>query len=309
MFVARLVPTALALSLASLMPAAAEQFQFNPPDGATFVVSVRTTRTTTLGALGKRTEDRETSERVRVTKTADGFSIAETAVYGTMNRDGEKVESPILKLLVGMSVNYEVDSRGQVKAIRGFDQLITRLKAALPPGTLETMSPTVTEEALVNREVAEWNGRVASFVGREVKVGDMWTSKDRFDLPTGGAVNFTTTTRIVGREQVEGHDCVRLKFSYTANAPTPLVPGQTAGAKAAGKPARKPSRPARVAKKTVPAAATSITGGGDRLVDPATMLIYAESISRTIKMPVAVPGRGKVAGTLVERKSYRYQYE
>jgi hypothetical protein len=297
--------TATLLAVLLIAPAKAEQFQFNPPDGTTFVVSVRTTKVTTLGALGKRTEDRETSERVQVTRTADGFSIAATALYGTINRDGEKIESPILKAPIGLTFTYEVDSRGQLKAIRGFDQLLARMKAALPPGALETMSPAITEEALVNRESAEWDGRITRFVGREVKIGDAWTSKDRFDLPTGGVVHFTTTTRIVGREPVEGRDCVRVKFSYTGSAPAPPTPA----VKPIGKSTAKKPRARKAVKPKPPAASTSISGGGERLVDPATMLIYGESLSRTLKMPVTVPGSGSVLATVVEKKQYRYQRE
>lgn len=301
----RFYHSVLAVTVALTAPAAAEQFQFNPPDGTTYVLSVRTTRNTTAGTLGKRTEDRETSERVQVARTEDGFTFTATGLHATLNRDGEKVESPVFKMLAGLTVTTDVDSRGQVRSIRGFDQFIARLKAALPAGTLETLSPAVSEEAMVSRETAEWNGRIASFVGREVKIGSSWTSKDRYDLPTGGAVHFITTTRIVGREQVEGRDCVRIKFSYTANAPAPPVPA----VKAPGKPARKPRRAEKSAKPPMRPQSTSISGGGDRLIDPSTMLIYAESLARTLKVPVNVPGRGKVVATVVERKQYRYQYE
>jgi hypothetical protein len=313
-----MVAAALGLSLLRAgSVAAAEQFQFNPPEGTTYVLSVRTTRVTTLGALGKRTEDRETSERVQITRTPDGFSLTGTGISGTLNRDGEKVESPIFKMLTGITVTTEVDGRGQVKSMRGFDQFIRKLQSALPPGVLETMPPgVISEEAMVNRETAEWNGRISSFVGREVKVGDVWKSTERYELPTGGVANYQTTTRIVGREQFNGQDCVRIRFSYTAaapgtaaalgtTAPVPLL-GGTAGA------GKKPRGKASAGKtnRTKPRPGTmSITGGGDRLIDPATMLIYAEFLTRTIKMPIDVRGRGKVASTMVEKKQYRYQYE
>lgn len=307
MFNSRTVHIALVLFLSAFGATAnAEQFQFNPPDGTTYVISVRTTRNTTAGSLGKRTEDRETSERVRVTRTADGFSLASSGMHATLNRDGEKVESPILKMMTGITVTTDVDSRGQVRSIRGFDQFISRLRSALPPGTLETLSPAITEEAMVNRETAEWNGRIASFVGREVKIGDVWTSKDRFDLPTGGAVHFLTTTRIVGREQVEGRDCVRIKFSYTGSGPGVAVKMTS---KAAGKAGAKKARAAKSAKSQPSAALASIAGGGDRVIDPTTMLIYAESLTRTMKFQVTAPGRGKVPATMVEKKQYRYRFE
>jgi hypothetical protein len=49
-------------------------------------------------------------------------------------------------------------------------------------------------------------------------------------------------------------------------------------------------------------------GSGERLVDPATMLFYSETLTRTIQVPMEVPGQGKVPTTLEEKKTYHFDY-
>jgi hypothetical protein len=51
-----------------------------------------------------------------------------------------------------------------------------------------------------------------------------------------------------------------------------------------------------------------LSGGGERLIDPATMLIYRETSTRTIKMPMNVPGRGIVTVRAQETRGYSYDY-
>jgi hypothetical protein len=176
------------------------------------------------------------------------------------------------------------------------------MKATLPPAAVQSLSSVLSEEALVNKEKADWDGRISSFVGQKAEIGDAWTSTDRYPMPTGGTVEFYSATKLVGSAKAGGKDCVRIRFSYNtdANALKQFVGklgkdiGQMTGSKSA---AFKPG-----------AGAATIVGSGERLIDPATMLIYSETLTRTIKMPMEVPGQGKVSTTLVEKKEYQFDY-
>ena len=50
-----------------------------------------------------------------------------------------------------------------------------------------------------------------------------------------------------------------------------------------------------------------IAGKGERIIDPATMLIYSETVERTTKMMMAVPGQGEVEMTSVDKREYGYE--
>jgi hypothetical protein len=53
---------------------------------------------------------------------------------------------------------------------------------------------------------------------------------------------------------------------------------------------------------------SSLGSRGERVIDPATMLIYAESLSRTIKMRTEAPGQEPVWTTMQEKREYRFAY-
>ncbi len=208
----------------------------------------------------------------------------------------------MLAMLSEVVVTYELDRQGKILSIKGYDTLIEKMKATLPPAAVQSLSSVLSEEALVNKEKAEWDGRISSFVGQKARIGDAWTSTDQYPMPTGGAIQFYSATKLAGQARADGMDCVRIQFSYNTdeNALKQFVGklgkdiGQMTTSKSA---AFKPG-----------AGAASIVGSGERVIDPATMLIYAETLTRTIKMPMEVPGQGKVPATLVEKKQYHFDY-
>ena len=120
-------------------------------------------------------------------------------------------------------VTYDVDPRGQVRAIRGYGEVLEKIKATLPPAVVQAMPSALNEEAMVHREIAEWNGRVGSFVGQTGRIGESGTATSEFALPTGGTVAFYTVTTFAETVRVGGRECVRIRFAYNTN-PEALKP-------------------------------------------------------------------------------------
>ncbi len=48
----------------------------------------------------------------------------------------------------------------------------------------------------------------------------------------------------------------------------------------------------------------SVAGRGERIIDPATMMVYSETIERTIDVTVKLQGQEAVEMTSVERHEY-----
>jgi hypothetical protein len=287
----------------SCRPATSAQpvtFRFDPPDRTSFVQTVRTDKTTTMGSLGTRTEVSESKTKIVIKKTPRGYTLVGTPLSGTLIRDGKKVEHPVLAMLSEVVVTYELDRQGQIQSIKGYDTLIEKMKATLPPAAVQSLSSVLSEEALVNKEKADWDGRISSFVGQKAEIGDAWTSTDRYPMPTGGAVEFFSATKLAGQARAGGKDCVRIQFSYNSDA--------NALKKFIGKIGKDISGITKSAVMKPGAGAATIVGSGERLIDPATMLIYSGTLTRTIKMPMEVPGQGQVPTTLVEKKEYQFDY-
>ena len=276
------------------------EFRFNPPDSTAFLRTSKTTKVQSMDSLDTRTEVTEGTERVIITKTSGGYSVASTSISASMTRDGKNVDNPFLSLLRGITVTYDLDADGQLLAVHGFENVITKMKETFPPEAVKSLAAVLNEDALINKEAAEWNGRIGGFIGRTAKIGDVWTSTDEFPLPTGEAITSYSATKFVEDVKCGSNDCVRIQFWYNSDAGAlqGLV-GEMASdiAESAGAPQLAPE-----------ISGASIIGEGERIIDPATMLIYSEKASRTMKMQMEAPGRGKVMVTSQEMREMSFDY-
>lgn len=239
--------------------------------------------------------------RVAVKKTADGYEIIGKPISFTMTRDGTPVNNPVLTALQEIAVTYEVDRQGRLRAIKGYDVALKKIRASLPASVAASLSSVLNEDAMVNRAAAEWDGRISSFVGTQRRIGESWAVTSPFDLPAGGAITFFTATTLAETCQAGGHDCVRIRFAYSTD---PAALQQTLSktleelTKAIGATAAQPPTISGV----------EIVGSGERVLDPATMLFYAKRLTRTLKMRMETPGQEPVWNTMQETREYSLVY-
>lgn len=266
-------------------------FRFAPPDGTTFVQTLVTTKTLDAGVTGKRTDVQRSETRLRFDKTGDGWTLTATPISMTMTRDGQAVQNPVLEAMLGSVITYRLDAQGNIVAIRGFGEVQERLLKALPPEAAQAVAKLVNEEAMVAKERAEWAGRIGDFAGQSFELGSSWTSEAPFALPTGEEIQFYTRTEIAEKARCGDKDCVRIRFRYDTDASAlGAKVGQSMNeiSKEAGGPE------VQIKKMT-------ITGGGERLIDPATMLIHSETLERTTNM--------EGMGVSTEKREYTFDYQ
>jgi len=276
------------------------EFRFNPPDSVAFLRTVKNTKVQSMDSLESRTDVTEGTERIVITKTPDGYKVSSTALSSSMTRNGITVNDPIMSQFLNMTVTYDLDAEGQLLAVHGYDKVINKMKESLPPEAVKSLAAVLNEDALINKEAAEWNGRIGGFIGRTAKIGDVWTSTDEFPLPTGEAITSYSATKFVEDVKCGSHDCISIQFWYNSDAGAlQSLVGEMASdvADSAGAPQLAPE-----------ISGASIIGEGERIIDPATMLIYSEKVSRTMKMQIEAPGRGKVMVTSQEVREMSFDY-
>jgi hypothetical protein len=297
------LPLALCLCWSILVACAAVKervaFRFAPPNGTTCIETVQTTKVSKLSTGQTRTDAGRVKGKSVYSKTAGGYRLAQTALEVSATRDGSPMPDPISTALKGLTVTYDIDARGQLTAIHGLDKVVARVEKAVGPQAMQAMAGLLNEEALANKERSEWEGRIGAFVGKQAKIGDVWSGTDEFPLPNGETVTFYSATKLIGRVKVAGHDCVKLRISYNSDAAAlAKLAGTTAAqiAAAVGRPELAP----------VPTG-MAVVGSGERVIDPATMLIYSETIDRTVTMPMQSP-QGAVTATVREKRVYSFNY-
>ena len=284
----------LAPSLAIL--AATFTFTFAPPTARPVTQTVHASVVTSVGGVET---TRETTEKtvLRFKKVDGGYVLSGTATEIAVKVNGRDATDQFSKMLEGLDVTCEISDRGELKAIRGYDGVIRKVKESMPkdgvpPETEALLAKVFSEEALVARAKAEWDGRIGGFAGQTVEIGDIFEAESAFPLPTGESVS---TTTIAGKEKCGSAECLRILFEYNTD---PNAMKKTLDAIAGALP-----QDARVVQEGM-----TITGSGERLIDPATMNIHRETNERTMRMPVTGPNGEKVLTVRTEKKKYTFEY-
>jgi hypothetical protein len=266
-------------------------FTFAPPDGLHYVQTVDTLRELATRD-GKQQADRsESKAKVSIRKTPQGFVVTTVPISMTMSRDGEAVQDPSLEILDDTVVKLLVSPQGKLIRVEGYEEVARRVREAYPPEIATAVGRLLTPETLAARARAEWEGRISDFVGRTVAIGDSWDSAASFTFPSGQRLEYFMRTTLSGRAPCPSNTCVEIRFRYDSD---PKATGELS--------ARVPDG-TDGGSEEVRAKLASLTGAGIRVVDPATMIVYTERITRTMKLTMETK---EGALPVVTREEQRY---
>ncbi len=275
-------------------------FCFRPPDGTVLVETVSTTKVVDMGASTKQTQTSETKGKVTFRRMGNGYTVSATLTSMKVTRGGKPITDPMLSGLLGRTVAYDVSDDGELQRVRGIAEVLKAIRKHLPPATPRTVRDMLSEDARIQRETTEWNGRIGGFAGASVTLGETWMTTDEYPLPSGESLTFYTATTFAASQKRAGHDCVRITFRYDTDA--------TALAKLLGKTAEELQSLGMLPGKPPKVAGAQLTGSGYRIIDPKTMLLYDEVIRRSVVMPMDIPGKGRVTITSDETREYTREY-
>lgn len=238
-------------------------FRFSPPDGITYLENVVVSRTLEGGPT-RQTDLQKGQARVRIDKLPDGWTVTGTPVSMTMETDGKPVESPLVTALQGAVAVYRLDPQGNLVSVQGYEGLLDKVSKDLKPEEAQALAKILDPESILARERTEWNARIGSFAGKTFELGSSWVTEAPLALPSGGEVQLRTHTELAERTRCGGdRDCVRLRFRYDSDEPR-------------------------------------VTGTGERVVDPSTLLIYSEAVERVLPVQDGV--------VLREKREHSYDY-
>lgn len=305
MLITRLLPVAGAFVLTGAFaqtPAEDEfTFRFQPPDGVRMDLDyvLQRARTTPSGTVRDEAESRTSGVFKR---TANGFEYAPKTLSASLRRNGSPVNDPVLTVLSKLQPRYTLSADGEALAIAGFENVSTLLTSSVPPPVAAAMASLVNEEVLVGQQRAEWNARYADYTGGKFTIGDVIDAEVPQPLPNGETITYTVRTSFPRWEPCPAGRCVRLEqvFESDAEALTKMATGVANRVIAAASAAAPPLSSGPKSR---------VTGSLSRLIDPNTMLIYAERLERTITMQiVSSPGKKPEEVRMDETRVYSYTY-
>lgn len=280
---ARAAGRAAAVALALATPAAAVgaapiRFSFAPPEGGAYLRMTAFRRRVETPA-GAQSAGYRATVRVEIRREADGYALERIPV--SVRREGGEgtLSDPTLALLEASRLTFHISRDGALDRIDGLARAAERARAGLPPAAGQALAPLLRASALEARARAEWKGRVGDFVGRSAEIGDVWNVDAPFALPDGPVLRYRGRISFAGRVACPAGSCVRIEFRYDSGAPPDGGEPEPAG------------RP-RVRR---------VRSRGYRVVDPATMVVYAEDVSRVVDAIVRTGERAVPVATREEK--------
>lgn len=274
------------------------RFAFAPRDGTRAIVVTKITRKKFFA--GRSQFDRTTAYEERTFKKVAGrYQMIAVLKVVFCNRDGVEYLDPGLMALSKVPITFIINKSGRVTAIKGYDEVVAALRKNMTAETAKAVGNTLTKQALAQREIEQWNSRIGDFVGKTARVGEAWNGESESLLPSGQSVKYNTRVKFVGWERVARKRCLRIRYIYWS--------GASALGDLVDKKIAEIYRLLEMKGPRPSAAGVQFRGAGERLIDPATMLIYGEAGLRVTRMQMRT-GASKGEMTLIDRRDYKYRY-
>jgi len=275
------------------------RFRFQPPDGTSFVQTLKVIKVKEADNGRRIAETGEARSRIVIRKTPGGYSWVQTLLSLEMTQNGKPVPQAAFSQLEGLSVTYELDENGRLLQAGGTAAIADRMRQMAPPAVSDWLASLLGEQTLAGNAAYEWDARIGSFSGLEARPGEVRSGSQRMPVPGGGAAAFLTTTRFDGLVKCGSGSCARISFSFRSSDPEiAAMIGRITG---------------DLWRITRSGAApqiedVGIEGSGERLIDPNTMLIHSERVDRATSVKLTLPTREAATATIRETREYSYDF-
>lgn len=279
------------------------KFSFSPGENISFIEKLTMIKEKDMGEHGKQIDESIITSKITITRTKSGWDVLAEPLSVSLKRNGEAIDDRFIKLISSAVVTSKLDAQGNIVDVEGYQAFVEGLSKQMPEPFSQRLSSVLNVEMMKAKEIASWKGRIGDFVGAEVEVGDSFVGSEPFELPNGVTINFNVKTNISAIEPCGQHECVRIEQVYdsrtnnVAKVASNIVSNVLRG-----------DSPETSKENTENGSAT-IHGMVQRIIDPHTMLIYAEESTRTVNMMVDIPGVNSVPMSMTETRVYEYQYQ
>jgi hypothetical protein len=295
----KLLPLSLILIISGSLYAQEITFTFNPPD-MRYTEIQKTNKITKVNDKTEKEDLIELTTDIYLKKNNNGYTLRQIPIKLNYQRNGEVFQNPIFTFLTNISTTGIIDSMGYLIHVSGYENLIPRAKETLPENIVESLILIANEEAMINKKRAEWNARISEFSGQKVFIGDMFSGEGKFPLPNGEVLTFFSVIKIDDTLEYNNKKCVRIKFKNSSE-PEDL-------ASFMGYSLEETSQIFDFNKNDELTTEIKLSGDGERIIDPETMIIQYERTFRKVDMKSEIIGDQSKNTTSMETKEYIYEF-
>lgn len=271
-------------------PAKEFTFEFNPPDGITFIETTKIVDSVEVDMMKQQLNEEEIKIRTQISKNSTGYQakylILQYRVNDIEDPDGGKA----LSVLEGVQFGLLLDSKGSIIRFEGLENFDKRLKT-IPSKYYRKYKDFFDKENIEERLRNSWKFSVENFSGKSFQIGDIWDSAIKLPLPNGEISDASVMIEFKEERVVHSVPCVLLKVDYDLSSS---------------------NLKNFISELGIPQLETEpevkVKCKGESVVDPDTMLGYGGYMEMLIKASVEIPELGEKEFIFKRRSDLSCEY-
>ena len=298
-------------------------FQFNPPDGTAFVERDRKIMRVVVSGEQPSEQTSETKYKYLIRKTPEGYSVRMEPGDPEFKLSSD-LQALARSMLSNTVITADLDQRGRLVRIRGANTALAKAKQILPKELYDVVMQQLGGKTAEQIVAQSWNDRamLGALTGVSMQIGAVEKLHAPLPLPTQGTIDADITLAAKSLRPCHARQCVLLKFTQDSDDPrlastfNGLVLGSMLGLVAAMVP---PTAKGQAAKADATSEVKELLSKiqysdlryslvDERLVDPATGLLYSERETKTTEGVLHLDQeQRKMTSTEIHEYNFTYQ--
>lgn len=254
------------------------QFEFKPPHGLVFLETFKITDSIEAEMMNQRLHDEEITTRNEISQSPSGYQINHTIINYRVYDIEDQAGGEALSVLEGVKFAALFDSQGFVTGFKGLEEFERKLKT-LPVKHYRKYRDFFSKEAIESRFRNIWKTSVEDFLGKSFQLGDVWESEVKIPLPNGEIINAVAYTEFAAETVINSQPYVIIKVDYDFDSSGLKESILEMILKGAPKLTSQPE--------------IEISGKGESIVDPQTMLAHSSRLELAMRVLMDLPELGE----------------
>ena len=254
------------------------KFEFNPPSGLRFIRTTKIVDVVEAEMMNQQLREEEVQMLTEIHKGPSGFQINYTITKYLVNDVEDPTGGKNLSILEGVKFTANLDEQGFITGFVGLEEFDRKLKT-LPAGQYRKYKDQFSEETMEKQLRDSWKFSVEDFIGKSFQLGDVWQSSAKVPLPNGETGTAAADISFTKETVFASIPCVLIRVDFDLNS------------------SNLRNFIGEMIKRGVPQLETepkvNISGVGESVVDPRTLLGYSSRIEMVMQALVELPNLGE----------------
>ncbi len=269
------------------------KFRFNPPSGLSFIRTTKIIDWIEAEMMNQELHEEEIQMLTEIHNGSSGFQINYTILKYQVNDVEDPTGGEALSVLEGVEFTAYLDEQGFITGFDGLEEFEQKLKT-IPAGQYRKYRDQFSKESMEKQFRDGWKASVEDFIGKSFQLGDVWQTSAKVPLPNGETGTVAAEIFFKENMMVASAPCILIQMDYDLNS------------------SNLRSFISEMIKRGVPQLQTepkvNISGAGESVVDPQTLLGYSSRMEMVMRALVELPDLGAKEFTYKRVMEIGYDY-